>query len=82
MVEVDCDRCNYDLHRCPGCGIDVPHGTYACAECNGQPDGGFTNAELLDAINQATQLGDADAAETFRLLLTDRNTQIEESSND
>lgn len=29
-----CSLCNYDRHRCPGCGIDVPHGTYACDECN------------------------------------------------
>lgn len=29
-----CEQCDYDNHRCPGCGIDVPHGTVACGPCN------------------------------------------------
>lgn len=28
-----CAKCDYDRHRCPGCGADVPHGTIACAAC-------------------------------------------------
>lgn len=28
-----CDRCNYDTHTCPGCGIDVNHGTVCCEDC-------------------------------------------------
>lgn len=28
-----CDRCNYDRHNCPGCGIEVEHGEVACNEC-------------------------------------------------
>lgn len=30
----NCDRCNYDTHRCPGCGEPLTHGTEVCAECN------------------------------------------------
>jgi hypothetical protein len=33
-----CSLCNYDRHRCPGCGTDVPHGTIACDECNQMAD--------------------------------------------
>lgn len=29
----DCSRCNYDTHRCPGCGEPLPHGTEVCAGC-------------------------------------------------
>jgi hypothetical protein len=32
-----CDRCNYDLHRCKGCGEPLPHGTEICAGCNADP---------------------------------------------
>lgn len=28
-----CQRCNLDMHWCPVCGSDVPHGTVVCAEC-------------------------------------------------
>jgi len=28
-----CDRCNYDRHDCPGCGIPVPHGKDCCRRC-------------------------------------------------
>jgi hypothetical protein len=28
-----CDRCNYDKHDCPGCGIGVPHGKDVCRRC-------------------------------------------------
>jgi hypothetical protein len=28
-----CDRCNYDTHRCKGCGEPLPHGTEICAQC-------------------------------------------------
>jgi hypothetical protein len=30
-----CSLCNYDKHTCPGCDANVPHGTIACASCNG-----------------------------------------------
>lgn len=33
-----CYNCDYVLHKCPGCGVDVPHGTVACDGCNGQDD--------------------------------------------
>ena len=29
----DCDRCNYDLHVCPGCGENLPHGIDVCDVC-------------------------------------------------
>lgn len=29
----DCDRCNYDLHTCPGCGENLPHGIDVCDVC-------------------------------------------------
>jgi len=29
----DCALCNYVRHHCPGCGIDVDHGTITCDEC-------------------------------------------------
>lgn len=37
-----CERCNYDMHRCHGCGTPLPHGIEACDECNraGQPTEG------------------------------------------
>jgi len=27
-----CDRCNYDVHTCPGCGEPLPHGMEVCDE--------------------------------------------------
>lgn len=33
VIDPRCDQCNYDTHRCPGCGDDVPHGTIVCADC-------------------------------------------------
>jgi hypothetical protein len=29
-----CHRCNYDTHRCLGCGEPLPHGTEVCDPCN------------------------------------------------
>jgi hypothetical protein len=29
-----CDQCNYDRHLCPGCGANVEHGDFACADCH------------------------------------------------
>jgi hypothetical protein len=29
----NCEQCNTNTHRCPGCGEDVKHGTVACADC-------------------------------------------------
>ena len=29
----DCDRCNYDRHQCPGCGVPLSHFVGACSEC-------------------------------------------------
>lgn len=29
----NCERCNYDTHRCPGCGEPLPHGTEVCGSC-------------------------------------------------
>ena len=29
----DCFRCNYDMHRCKGCGEPLPHGTEVCPAC-------------------------------------------------
>lgn len=33
-----CELCDTDMHRCPGCGQPVPHGTTACRPCN-DPEG-------------------------------------------
>lgn len=30
----NCQQCDTDNHRCPGCGTDVPHGTVACTDCD------------------------------------------------
>ncbi len=32
--DLSCDRCNYDQHRCKGCGEPLPHGTEICAGCD------------------------------------------------
>lgn len=29
----DCDRCNYDMHTCPGCGASLAHGIEECDAC-------------------------------------------------
>jgi hypothetical protein len=28
-----CERCNYDTHKCPGCGKPLKHGTEVCTDC-------------------------------------------------
>lgn len=28
-----CPGCNYDRHRCPGCGQNIRHGESSCLEC-------------------------------------------------
>lgn len=28
-----CDRCNYDMHTCHGCGTSLPHGMELCPRC-------------------------------------------------
>ena len=28
-----CDRCNYDMHACPGCGLPLAHGVPCCEGC-------------------------------------------------
>lgn len=33
-----CDTCNYDRHRCPGCGTVTDHFDGACDECIAQID--------------------------------------------
>ncbi len=30
----NCDRCNYDTHRCPGCGEPLVHGVESCNDCS------------------------------------------------
>lgn len=32
-----CERCDYDTHRCPGCGEPLPHGTEVCRSCGDGP---------------------------------------------
>lgn len=34
----NCEKCDTDNHRCPGCGTDVPHGTVACTDCTARAD--------------------------------------------
>lgn len=34
----DCDKCDTDNHRCPGCGTDVRHGTVTCDDCTARVD--------------------------------------------
>lgn len=29
----NCDRCNYDIHQCPGCGAPLPHDVCVCEDC-------------------------------------------------
>lgn len=48
-----CERCNTDMHVCPGCGEPVPHGTVACAECDPPESGTLivrpsSSPEVLD----------------------------------
>lgn len=55
-----CDRCNYDRHRCPGCGTPVRHGTVVCVECNAdestvddqETDSGRPESERPDDADQ------------------------------
>ncbi len=28
-----CDKCNYDIHRCGGCGTPIAHTENMCEEC-------------------------------------------------
>lgn len=28
-----CPRCNYNDHRCPGCGDYLNHGVHVCKQC-------------------------------------------------
>lgn len=37
---VMCERCNYDQHRCPGCGASVDHGVVSCGQCHHHTDDG------------------------------------------
>lgn len=32
-IDLNCNECNYDTHKCGGCGESVPHGKYECQEC-------------------------------------------------
>ena len=32
--DLSCDRCNYDRHRCKGCGEPLPHGREICPGCD------------------------------------------------
>lgn len=34
----NCERCDHDTHRCPGCGDPLTHGAEACVECNARID--------------------------------------------
>lgn len=46
-----CEDCNYDRHRCPLCGIGVPHGRVDCAACSLRKE--LTDAdstELLETL--------------------------------
>lgn len=29
-----CQHCDYDLHRCGGCGEPLKHGQYTCKDCS------------------------------------------------
>lgn len=35
QAQAYCRQCDTDTHNCPGCGVNVPHGTTACATCSG-----------------------------------------------
>jgi hypothetical protein len=32
-----CRACDYDMHRCPGCGIPLKHDEKCCDECKSLP---------------------------------------------
>lgn len=32
-MEDYCQKCDYDLHRCPGCGEPLNHGEFQCDKC-------------------------------------------------
>jgi len=49
----NCERCDHDTHRCPGCGDPLTHGTEACAECNARID----EANALPAADVAQAVG-------------------------
>jgi len=34
-----CQKCDYDLHTCPGCGEPVRHGRVACNDCDNEAGG-------------------------------------------
>jgi hypothetical protein len=55
----DCEKCDTDNHRCPGCGTDVRHGTVACTDCTREtcthPDGFQVANEDLGEDGQDTQ---------------------------
>lgn len=35
----NCDHCNYDTHRCHGCGEPLPHGVEVCEPCDEEFNG-------------------------------------------
>jgi hypothetical protein len=52
----NCEQCDTDNHRCPGCGTDVPHGAVACAQCTREtcmhPNGFQGTADDYDSDGQ------------------------------
>jgi hypothetical protein len=34
VVHPYCSACEHDIHACPGCGTNLPHGVTTCTECN------------------------------------------------
>lgn len=52
-VPPDCDRCDTDDHRCPGCGEPVFHEEGACADCTAR-----VAAEDAARAQESTPVGD------------------------
>jgi hypothetical protein len=50
----DCQRCNYDTHRCGGCGTPLAHGTEVCAPCDEQEP---RSEELRKPVEWMAHLG-------------------------
>lgn len=68
-----CPRCNYDAHRCHGCGTPLPHGIESCDGCGATENTPFASlareelapfsAQLAARLRGAAQAGQATPTE-------------------
>lgn len=52
-----CGSCNFDVHRCPGCGEHLPHGVGVCVDCSDELSS-HTGGEVPLNIEMFRQLAD------------------------